>query len=180
MKKLLCVLMGLMLILICAHAEGSPAPTIEILLITPTPSPVPAKQVFSSEDLIVTLPLGMEILSGDELAGYNAALQADYPETARTVFAATGENGAALIFSIAPSDADAAAAAKEAASALSGSADSVFEIILGENSFAGFDHSLDGINYDLYFTVKNGQLLSIGASGIENSEIESMLTGLIF
>lgn len=180
MKKLLSAILGLLLVSACACAEAIPSPTPAILLVTPTPSPAPTAAVFSSEDLIVTLPLGMEIMQDDEMAGYDAAVQADYPDTARTVFAAANaDRTAVLSFAIADSSLDAAAAAKQASETILGS-DTTTQAAYGENSCASFVCAIGDDVYSLHFLSAEGKLLVVGTSGVSQTEIEAMLTGLIF
>ena len=90
MKRVFCALTAFMLLCGAAFGESSiiEKPQLIIEMITPSPSPEPAGETFSSEDLIVTLPAGMSILSAEERAGYDAAVQFDYPGAGKCVLLA--------------------------------------------------------------------------------------------
>lgn len=179
MKKLFCALLALMLLSGMACGEATPLPTIQ--LVTPTPSPEPRREVFSSEDLIVILPPGMRILDADEAMGYDAALQDDYPDTARTVLlAANADHSAALSFSMMESAAPAADIAAEAAKAMLGEGAAADAEAFGENSFYAFSCTIGEQVYRLYFLSNGSHVLSIGACGVDNASLSAMLSGLIF
>lgn len=182
MKKEFCILLTALLICCAALAEsGSPSPTAGVMMITPTPSAMPPGAVYSSEELTVTLPDGLEILDEAERAAYDAATQADYPDAARTILAAVNADcSAAVHFAIAEMDMDAAAAAREAAQMILGSTISVTDVQYGENSYSGFVCAIGEQIYSLYYLTGEGRMLIIGASGLSESEISAMLSGLIF
>lgn len=181
MKKIICALLTLALLSGMALAEASiiEQPQIIIEMITPSPSPEPVGENFSSEDLIVTLPVGMAILSAEERAGYDAAVSFDFPGAGTTLLLAAGE-GCALSFSTLETDQDAASAAREAAVAIFGSDASVEEITLGENNFSSFRAAVGEDTFHLFFLSNGERLLCVGASGLEEREIHAMLTGLSF
>lgn len=197
-RRFLCALMALMLTAVPALAESdstlaptetvavTPTPTAEtaaptIAMVTPTPSPVPAGTVFEADGLRLTLPEGLEPLEGEMLAAYEAALQADYPETAETILAAVdAERGAALTLAQAESDKDCLDAAREAAEVLIGNPDAAAEEEFGETRAATFACAIGEQTYRLYYLSDGARLLIVGASGLEQSEIEQMLTTLEF
>ena len=182
LKKTICTLLALALICLSAMAETSiiEKPAIIIEMITPSPSPEPAGETFSIEDLIVTLPAGMTILTADERAGYDAAASFDYPLAGSAVLlAVNAEEGSAVVFSISESTQDAASAANEAARSIP-EAGTVEEITLGENTYSAFSCTMDGADYRLYFLSDGSRLLCAGACGLEETEIDAMLAGLIF
>lgn len=180
MKK--AMILALIACLLCcvALAEGSPTSTSMIQLVTPTPTAAPLGTVFSNEDLIVTLPYGMEILSAEELQGYEAAVQNDYPDSARTLLAAKDESGAFITFSAAEMTLDALTAAQEAAQEILSTADVVQEKQFGENSYACFVCAIGEQQYRLYYLAGEARMLVIGVSGLEESAIENMLSGIVF
>lgn len=175
MKRIRSVLLALLLVPCLALAEAP------MELVTPTPSAEPAGTVFSNEDLTVTLPLGLEPMEEAALAGYAAAVQGDYPDAARIVLAAAdAEAGVAVAFSIVESDADADAAAREAAQRILGSAESVAQIQYGAHRWSAFACAIGEQTYTLYLLSDGERLLIVGASGLEESKIAAMLTGLRF
>lgn len=182
MKKTVCTLLALALICVSAMAETSiiEKPALIIEMITPSPSPEPVGETFSTEDLIVTLPAGMTILTADERAGYDAAVSFDYPLAGNAVLLAmNAEEGSAVVFSISESAQEAASAADEAMLSIPG-AGTVEEITLGENVFSALTCTLDGADYRLFFLSDGSRLLCAGACGLEETEIDTMLAGLIF
>lgn len=182
MKKLFCALIAaLMMIPAFAETAETSAPVAEIQLITPTPSAEPLGTVYSSEDLIVTLPHGLHILEASELEGYEAAVQVNYPEAARTILIAANSDFTSLLsFSLFEIEADAASAASEASGKILGRADSVKETTHGENAYASFACAIDDQRYDLYYLSNGTQMLVIGAAGVDEAQLNSMLAGIIF
>lgn len=183
MKRIICALLALLALpcLSLAETDIIESPQIIIEMITPSPSPEPVGETFSSEDLIVTLPAGLSILDEDARKGYDAAVQFDYPAAGRCVLlAADARRGAAAVFSILDSDADAAAAARDAALSILGSDSSVEEVRLGENSFSAFRCAVGPDAFRLFFLSSGSSLLCVGTSGLEDSETDAMLAGLIF
>lgn len=181
MKKLFCVLIALALVCCMAHAEISiiEKPEIIIELLTPSPSPVPAGEIYSSEDMIVTLPAGMRILDKSERAGYDAAIAFDYPSGGIPLLMAISEDGSSVLsFILLESIQDAASAAREASLAIPFA--SVKEVSLGENSFTALSCTINGDTFRLFFISDETRLLCIGASGLEEEALNPMLTGLIF
>lgn len=182
MKKMIFILIAAMVFAGLGHAEtdaASPAP--QMVLVTPTPTAMPMGETFSSEDLIVTLPFGMEMLSGDALAGYKAAVQHDFPDAGRLLLTAVnGDFTAAATFSVIESDADAPDAAMEAARIILGESAAISETRHGENAYAYFSCGIGEDVYSLYYLKGSQGLLVIGLSGISEAETAAMLTGLIF
>lgn len=181
MKKALLLVLAACLICCSALAENSPSPTVTIQMVTPTPTAAPLGTVFSSEDLIVTLPYGMDILPAEELEGYEAAVQNDYPDAARTILVAADESSGAFIsFSAAEMTMDAAAAAREAAQKILSTEDVVQEKSFGDNSYACFVCAIGEQQYRLYYLAGEGRMLVIGTTGVEETALESMLSGIVF
>ncbi|MBP3653284.1 MAG: hypothetical protein J6J78_09490, partial [Clostridia bacterium] len=120
------------------------------------------------------------MLASEERLGYDAAVSFDYPSTGNAILLATNaETGAAAVFSISESEQDAASAAGEAALSIP-EAGTVEEITLGENTYSAFSCTMDGADYRLYFLSDGSRLLCAGACGLEETEIDAMLAGLIF
>lgn len=181
MKKILCTLTAFIFLFCTACAEGNiiEKPEIIIEMITPSPSPEPMGETYSTEDMIVTLPVGMTILDGAERLGYDAALNFDYPAGGTLLLLAMDEDaGAVLSFSLLESTLDATSAAHDAALAIPFA--SVKEVTLGENSFSVLSCTTEGETFRLFFLSDGNRLLCVGASGLEEDEINTMLTGLIF
>lgn len=196
--RFLCALTALMLIAAPALAEGeptpapaktakiTPAPTAEtaaptIALVTPTPSPAPAGTTFEADGVRLILPEGLKPLEGELLEAYEAAPQADYPDTAETILAAVdAERGAALTLARAVSDKDCLDAAREAAEVLIGNPDAAAEEEFGANRAASFACAIGEQTYRLYYLSDGAHLLIVGASGLEQSEIDQALASLEF
>lgn len=184
MKKLFCALLAGFCILSVSLGENAgftSAPDRDIQLVTPTPSAAPPGTIFSGEGLTVTLPTGFEILDEAERAGYDAAVQADYPNGARTLMAAVNADaGAALCFSAYDTALDASQAAQEAAQKILGSTISISDAQYGGNSYSSFICAIGEQIYQLYYLAGEEQMLVIGISGLTDTEIENLLTGLTF
>jgi len=185
MKKILCALIALMLICCGAMAETSAEPTAEstprIMIELATPTAAPAGETYSNEDLIITFPYGVHALDADARIGFDAALQAAYPDAARIIVAAADESvQRSLVAAVIKSDADALSAAKEAAESILGTGESVQELVLGENSYASFACAIGSFNYYLYWLSDGEEVLLLGVSGLSQAETEAMLTGLKF
>lgn len=184
MNRFMAILAAMMLLFCCAAAEEGAAdasPTPGIVLITPTPTAAPAGEVFASEDIIITLPAGLNILAGDELASYEAAVEDDFPGAGRTLLAAANEDySAALVLSLVESKQSAAEFAREAAQIVLGGTDAVSEVNYGENSYSAFTCAIGEQQYKLYFLAGGDEMLVIASSGLTDAESETMLTGLNF
>ena len=185
MKKILCGMIVLCMLACCALAESSPEviadPTLSIQPVSPTPTAEPVGETYSSEDLIVTLPHGLNRLSPDDLAGYDAALQADYPGAGKTLLAAANDDFSAVItFSAADITTDSLSAANEAAEKILGSSTGVVQSQFGENEYAAFACAIGEDIYRLYCLGSGSRLLIIGAVGLEEQQLSAMLAGLIF
>ena len=179
MKKIICCLAAFLFLLCAACAEEAPAQ--EILLVSPTPTIQPMGETFSSEDLIVTLPCGLTILTGENLSGYTAAMQADFPDAGSLLLAAVNaENSAAASFIIMDGETSAEEAANEAARIILGDHAAVTQMQYGANHYASFSCGIGEDVYRLFFLSGNEKLLLVGTSGVSEAEIETMLSGLNF
>lgn len=183
MKKLFCAF-GAILCLVSIALGESAAPSAtssSIQLITPTPSAVPSGTLFSQDGLTVTLPAGLEILDDAQREAYDAAVQADYPDAARPLLAAVNADAsAAVYFSAVSLESDAATAAREAAQAILNSTVTLSDVQYGENAYTCFICAIGEQIYHLYYLSGTSETLIVSISGLEETEIESMLSGLIF
>ncbi|MBQ8506194.1 MAG: hypothetical protein IJ466_02010 [Clostridia bacterium] len=175
MKRLFSIFMLLIILPCFALAETA------LTLVSPTPSIAPLGTEFSCEAFIVYLPFGMEPLDEAALAGYDAAVQAGFPDTAQTLLAASDPAGEAVAcFALMDSQQTSIEAAREAAATILGSPDSAQEIIFGANTAAGFACAVEDITFRLYFFSNGSQLLLVSASGLGDAEVETMLSTLDF
>lgn len=200
-KRLLCALAALALLALGSMAQasggltGAPASATDLATATPvatpeatptatpapTPTATPAGTLCERDGVRIALPAGMTVLEGAALAGYEAAVQADFPGTAETILAATDEaRGAVALLAGLDSDADCLDAAREAAQALLGDAAAASEQSFGENRCALFSCAVEGKPYHLYYFSNGERLLVAGFSGLETAEIEAALTELEF
>lgn len=174
MKKCLLRALSAALILLlpcCALAEGAPA--------FPALTAEPAGTEFSCEAFIVRLPAGLEPMDEAQLAGYDAAVQFDFPDTAQTLLAAAdAQRGAALCFALRESAQLPLEAAQEAAASILGSPDNARELRFGENSGAGFAVAVEDSAYCIYFFSNGSQLLLVTLGGLTDEESASMLSTL--
>lgn len=187
MKKLFCALLaGFCILSIVTSSLGEntalPAATGgSVQLVTPTPSAEPSGILFSEGSFRVTLPAGMEMLDEAQREAYDAAVQADYPDASRILLAAVSADAdAAICFFTAPLEPDAATAAREAAQTILNSTVTVSDVQYGSNSYASFRCAIGEQIYTLYYLDGEAEMLIVGISGLEESEIERMLTGLQF
>ena len=174
-KHFLCALIALMMIAMPALAEGGLVSALE------SSAPEPTGTEFARDGLRLTLPAGLELLEGEILEAYEAAVQFDYPDAAQTILAAVDvENGAALLLAEAESDADCLDAARDAAETLIGNPDIAKEKDCGKNHCAYFACAIGEQTFRLYFLSDGERLLIVSASGLKGAEVEDMLAELEF
>lgn len=155
------------------QALATPAPTAAP---TAAPESTPAGPEFTGGGLRLTLPEGFEILAGEELAAYEAAVQFDFPGAAQTLFAAADpKRGASLVLVAFESEASCLDAAREAAQALVGDPDAAEELQIGETPAAQFDCAVGGQRFRLRYLSDGGRILVLGASGLEGAELDAVL-----
>lgn len=172
-RAFLWTLIALVFCALPGKAEGE-------LIAAPTPSGLELQE-FSGEGVELVLPEGFQLLEGEALAGYDAAVQAEYPNVARTLFAAVDENhGAALILAAAESDLDCLVAARQAAEELLGNSEAAEEKQFGGNRCGTFACAIGDQAYHLYYFSDGKRILTFGASGLEVGEIEELLKTLEF
>ena len=193
MKRILTLLTVLILALSAASAEtltlvtATPASTglPPTLPPTPTPSPSPTPEPYGTEYILdeFTVRLSDELIPLDEeaLAGYNAAAQSDFPNSGEMrLVAANADYSAAIGFFLAPSAQTAAEAAREAAQTILGSSEGVVETRFGGNVCACFACAIGDMTFHSYFFALDGQLLVVTASGLEDTDLASILDNLSF
>ena len=172
-RRFLCALIALTLAAAPAQAQGG--------LISAIVSAAPVRGAFEADGLSITLPAGLEALEGEDLEAYEAAAQFDYPDAARTILAAVNaERSASLILAEAETELDCLDAAREAAEALISDPEAAAEVEFGENRAAAFACAIGEQTYRLYYLSNGERLLIVGVSGVEQREIDEMLTGLSF
>ncbi len=187
MKRILTLLAVLALSLSAALAE-----TVSVVTATPasatlapTPSPSSTPEPFGTEYVLdeFTVRLSDELLplDGEALAGYNAAAQSDFPDAGEMRLVAASEDfSAAIGFALAPSDQSAAEAAREAAQTILGSDAGVVETRFGENVCACFACAIGEMTFHIYYFALDGQLLTVTASGLEETDLAAILESLSF
>lgn len=175
MKRIFSIMLLLIILPCFALAETA------ITLVTPTPEPANMGTEFSCEAFIVSLPLGLEPMDEQELTGYHAAAEADFPATAHTILAAANDaRTAAACFALADSVQAPLEAAREAAASILGNPDSAQEFTFGANSCAGFACAVEDTTFRLYFFSNESHLLLVSISGLADDEVERMLATLDF
>ena len=187
MKRILTLLTVLALSLTAALAETVPVVTATPAStgLTPTPTPSPTPEPFGTEYVLdeFTVRLSDALLPLDEeaLAGYNAAAQSDFPDSGEMrLVAANADYSAAISFALAPSEQSAAEAAREAAQTILGSDAVVVETRFGENVCACFACSIGDMTFHIYYFALDGQLLTVTASGLEETDLAAILESLTF
>ena len=187
MKRILVLLAVLALSLTAALAETVPVVTVTPASVTlaPTPSPSPTPEPFGTEYVLdeFTVRLSDELLplDAEALAGYEAAAQSDFPDSGEMrLVAANADYNAVIGFALAPSDLTAVEAAREAANTILGSDAGVVETRFGENDCACFACAIGDMTFHIYCFALDGQLLSVTASGVEESDLAAILESLTF
>ena len=92
--------------------------------------------------------------------------------------AANADYSAAISFALAPSDQSAAEAAREAAQTILGSDAGVVETRFGENVCACFACSIGDMTFHIYYFALDGQILTVTASGLEETDLAAILESL--
>ena len=187
MKRILALLTALALILSAALAEtvplvtSTPASTGLTPTLPPTPTPEPFGTEYVLEEFTVRLSDDLLPLDEEALAGYNAAAQSDFPDSGEMrLVAANADYSAAISFALAPSEQSAAEATREAAQTILGSDAGVVETRFGENVCACFACSIGDMTFHIYYFALDGQLLTVTASGLEETDLAAILESLTF
>ena len=187
MKRILAATAAILMAAGIALAEPAPTSTaatasaVPAIAVTPTPSAAPTGILCETEWFTFTMPDRLKVLDESLRAGYDAAAQADYPDTGRTLLSAMDESGSAMLtFSGMESDRDALSAAKEAAADILGSDESVTELNFGTHLCAAFACAIEEQVYRLYYLSNGEKLVILGATGMEDAEISMILSSLSF
>lgn len=188
MKKFVIPLICLALLCACALGEsatGSPSAAASATVSvtpspTPSPTPIPDGDAFVCDELSLNLPYGLALMDETALAGYEAAVQADYEDTARTLAVASNESGAMMMLAICETEDDCLTAASEASADILGEGASVTQLQFGDNSCAAFACSIQDREYRIYFFSNGAQLLCVGTSGLTDAQISASLESLKF
>lgn len=187
MKRLIFLLICMSMLAACALAEPTqtgestttPSPTAT-LAPTPTPTAIPVGELFSCDVLSINLPYGLTLLDEPALAGYEAAVQADFEGAARTLAVAADGNGGILLLAVCDSEADCVTAATEAAHDILGESAAISEVSFGENNCAAFACSIQDREYRIYLFTNGKTALCVGASGLSDAQISVALESLKF
>lgn len=185
MKRILTLLAVLALSLTAALAETVPVvtatPASTSLMPTPSPTPEPFGTEYVLDEFTVRLSDDLLPLDGEALVGYNAAAQSDFPDSGEMRLVAANEDySAAISFALAPSEQSAAEAAREAAQTILGSDAGVVETRFGANDCACFACAIGDMTFHIYYFALDGQLLTVTASGVEETELSAILESLTF
>lgn len=141
----------------------------------------PAGVYYESEDFTCTLPERLQLLDEAARAGYDAAVQADFPDFGPVVLCALSESGdAALTIALQDWTQEALAAAQEAAMDILGDSTGVAEVTYGSNVWAAFACGMEERVYSLYFLSSGEKLLVLGVSGLEEAELTLLLESVHF
>ena len=173
MKKLLSILLALALPCF-ASAQTDLAPA-------ETPAVQAVGMEFACDVFSVALPFGYAALSEAELAGYEAAVESDYPGAAETLLVTANIDGTASVcFSITQSAQDPLEAAQEAALNILGSAENASECSFGDNRCGYFACTADELTFETLFLSNGSALLTICACNMPQAELAAMMESLNF
>ena len=133
-----------------------------------------AENRFTCDVFSIDLPDGMQQMEDTALAGYEAAVQSDYPNAGETLLIAKDENR--ILYIATAADSDPQTAAESAAGLLLGDASAAAEYQMGDCTAWGFACSVDDMRFDVYYLKKNQKSIVIGVSGMEAGAISDMLS----
>ena len=189
MKRILALLALLAALALSVHptlAETSVAPEVTptpgaaaIASPTASPTPEPAGTLYDCTDFRVRLSDDLAPLDDEALAGYAAAVGSADTAEMRLV-AADAEVEAVIGFALAPSQQSAVDAAREAAATILGSDAGVVETSFGANECACFACAIEDLTFHMYFFSLGDQLLTVTASGLEDTDLAAVLESLEF
>ena len=116
----------------------------------------------------------MQQLDDTARAGYEAAVQSDYPNAGETLLIAQNENQ--ILYIATGADSDPQTAAESAASLLLGDASAAAEYQMGDRTVWGFACSVSDMRFDIYYLKENQKSIVIGISGMETAAISDVLS----
>ena len=179
MKHFAIILICLALLPCCALGEATASATVTAAP-SPSPTSIPDGEAFTCDELSINLPYGLTLMEETELVGYEAAVQADYEDTARTLAVAVDDSGAMMLLAICETEDDCTVAASEAAADILGEGATVTQLQFGDNTCAAFACSIQERDYRIYFFSNGTQLLCVGTSGLTDAQISASLESLDF
>ena len=153
MKKMIAAMLALLMLALCAAQ---------------------AENRFTCDVFSIDLPDGMLQMEDTALAGYEAAVQSDYPNAGETLLIAKDENQ--ILYIATGADSDPQTAAESAASLLLGDASAAAEYQMGNLTVWGFACSVGDMRFDIYYLKENQKTIVIGVSGMETAAISDMLS----
>ena len=135
-----------------------------------------AENRFSCDVFSIDLPDGMQRTDDSALAGYEAAVQRDYPKAGETLLIA--QDGNRILYIATGTASDPQAAAECAASLLLGDASAAAEYQMGGRTAWGFACSVSDMRFDIYYLKENQKSIVIGISGMETAAISDVLSSI--
>lgn len=153
MKKTIAAILALLMLLLCAAQ---------------------AENRFTCDVFSIDLPDGMRQLDDTARAGYEAAVQSDYPNVGETLLIAQDESR--ILYIATGADSDPQTAAESAASLLLGDASAAAEYQTGDRTAWGFACSVSDMRFDIYYLKENQKSIVIGVSGMEAAAISDVLS----
>lgn len=135
-----------------------------------------AENRFSCDVFSIDLPDGMQRTDDSALAGYEAAVQRDYPNAGETLLIA--QDGNRILYIATGTASDPQAAAESAASLLLGDASAAAEYQMGGRTAWGFACSVSDMRFDIYYLKENQKSIVIGISGMEAAAISDVLSSI--
>lgn len=133
-----------------------------------------AENRFTCDVFSIDLPDGMQQMDDTARAGYEAAVQSDYPNAGETLLIAQNENQ--ILYIATGADSDPQTAAEGAASLLLGDASAAAEYKMGDRTVWGFACSVSDTRFDIYYLKENQKSIVIGVSGMDAAAISDLLS----
>lgn len=188
MKKNLCILCALCLMLFSAQAEinldpipdqtqASVSPTASA---KPTASAEPTGVVYSCELFSLTLPAGFAALDETALAAYAAGVEADYPDSGDIWMAAQNADGTAAVSIAASVETIGAEAAATAASTALGIKAAPEKLRYGTMDVFRIRCALDDTDYALYYLQQDQRLFIVTSCALDDIQTDALLASIHF
>ncbi len=157
MKRMIAVIAALLILLLCAAQ---------------------AENRFSCDVFSIDLLDGVERIDAQALAGYEAAVQRDYPDAGETLLIARDQSGDAIIYIARGTGSAPQSAAESAAGLLLGDASAAAEQTIGDRAIWGFACSVGDTRFDIYYMQKDENSIVIGVAGMDADAIAEMLSSV--